>query len=157
MLENRGDEGFVQHANFAAPDGARIPIAADFNADGAIDVTVPGESSLLAGGGGIQVYRGQPRPASVDALSLDGPFAGRPNPFRDAIRFRLQPDMPARLEIFDSTGRMVRRIEAEPTRDRRDVSWDGKDARGRDVPAGIYVARVRQSGRTEATRVLRLR
>ena len=37
------------------------------------------------------------------------------------------------------------------------LTWDGRDASGRPVPAGIYFVRARHDGRTENVRLVKLR
>ncbi|HTW91060.1 MAG TPA: hypothetical protein VMH22_05070 [bacterium] len=37
------------------------------------------------------------------------------------------------------------------------VVWDGRDAAGRDVPAGVYLALVSTGGRTDETMVVKLK
>jgi hypothetical protein len=68
-----------------------------------------------------------------------------PNPFNPAtcIRFSLPAAGPVRLVVFDERGRRVRVLvhgERQPGRHR--VIWDGRDDRGRDVPAGVYLCRL---------------
>jgi hypothetical protein len=51
-----------------------------------------------------------------------------------------------KLSIYDVSGRLVRSlVDAPLSAGRHSVAWDGRDARGRSVPSGIYFARV--SGR----------
>ena len=64
-----------------------------------------------------------------------------PNPARRGIRFELPGDPGSReIEILDAAGRVIARITPGPS-----PEWDGCDRRGRPVPAGIYLARVRGS------------
>jgi len=66
-----------------------------------------------------------------------------PNPFRDNLAIRLVPT-PIRiapLEIFDSRGVLVRRIES--TKERTISHWDGRDKDGRFLPGGVYFVRMR--------------
>ncbi|HWN82771.1 MAG TPA: FlgD immunoglobulin-like domain containing protein, partial [Candidatus Udaeobacter sp.] len=66
-----------------------------------------------------------------------------PNPFaiRTELGFGMVAPGPAEIVIYNVAGGTVRRlfsgtISAESQR----VTWDGRDARGRAVPGGIYVA-----------------
>lgn len=68
-----------------------------------------------------------------------------PNPFNPRVTFQF--DLPVashtQLEIYDLRGRLVadlgsRLREAGPHR----VVWEGKDAGGRNLPSGVYLARI---------------
>jgi hypothetical protein len=76
-------------------------------------------------------------------------FANAPNPF-DAgttIRYSLPHAMPVRLVVYDLSGRTVRTLVdgAEASGERR-VTWDGRDATGARVRAGMYLARLEAGG-----------
>ena len=62
------------------------------------------------------------------------------------------------LRIFDTTGREVRTLAndvEEPGE--RQVEWDGRNAMGELVPAGIYVYELRAPGIEAARKLVRLR
>jgi hypothetical protein len=76
--------------------------------------------------------------ATVPKMSLSG---GAPNPFdaRTEIRFDVPSSGSHSLIVYDVAGRHVRTLSqghgvAGPQR----VEWDGRDDRGRRVPAGVY-------------------
>jgi flagellar hook assembly protein FlgD len=63
-----------------------------------------------------------------------------------------------RLSVLDVAGRHVRTLEAgtvAPGRHR--ASWDGADGSGRQVPAGIYFARLEAGGTVRLQKLLRIR
>lgn len=70
----------------------------------------------------------------------------RPNPFNPStvISFSLPRESTVRIEIYDATGRLVgrlldgNRLPAGP----HAVEWNGRDARGRVVPSGVYFCRL---------------
>ena len=78
-------------------------------------------------------------------VTESGPVAARPAPaltaspslFRTATAFRL-PDghRPVPVSVYDAFGRLVRRLDPASG-----LTWDGTDARGRRLPAGVYVGR----------------
>ena len=86
-------------------------------------------------------------------------LAGAPNPFSGATRlaFTLAHAGPVSLRVFDVHGREVRSL----VRDTRGagshtVTWDGRDARGAGVAAGIYFLRLETDGQSVARRLVRL-
>ncbi len=86
-----------------------------------------------------------------------------PNPFRPAVapvllRFELAAAGPVRLRIYDLRGRQVRDLldEVRPA-EAQFVPWNGRDDRGRLLPAGAYLLRMEAGGRTLHGKVLLLR
>jgi hypothetical protein len=79
------------------------------------------------------------RPAAMD-IALGSNY---PNPFRVAARtiipYTLVQDGMVRLTIFDMLGRVVRTLVADALPAGSKVAdWDGRDALGSVVPAGVY-------------------
>lgn len=84
-------------------------------------------------------------------------FAGiAPNPARAGGRFHfaLPVGTNVKLEMFDLNGRRVSTV-ADATYDAgvHDVSWNGTDANGRQLDAGLYWARFSANGKTISKRV----
>jgi len=80
-----------------------------------------------------------------------------PNPFNPSttIRFNLPVRGPARLRIFDVTGREIWSRELNPYAPGwQEVSWDGRNRDGGDVASGVYFAHVRQAGRYAACKLI---
>jgi hypothetical protein len=79
-----------------------------------------------------------------------------PNPFRDGVRLIGPRAVSAitRVTITDVAGRVVARVSPEPVGG--EAVWDGRDARGRPVPAGLYLARVDTGGRILRCRMVKL-
>ncbi|MFH1219167.1 MAG: FlgD immunoglobulin-like domain containing protein [Candidatus Eisenbacteria bacterium] len=76
------------------------------------------------------------------ALNL---FQNTPNPFgsETAIRFTIPSKMSVNLSIFDVTGRLVRSVDnRELPAGEYSASWDGNDAFGSKVGAGVYFVRL---------------
>ncbi|MDD3642916.1 MAG: FlgD immunoglobulin-like domain containing protein, partial [Candidatus Krumholzibacteria bacterium] len=73
-------------------------------------------------------------------------YQNHPNPFNPstAIRFYLDRPGTAVVEIYDISGRLVRRLE-EGHREAgyHRVEWNGADSRGIPVSSGIYLCRLR--------------
>jgi hypothetical protein len=83
-----------------------------------------------------------------------------PNPFNPSARieFSLAQAGPARLEIVDVRGRLVRvlhdgRLPAGPQAER----WDGRDEHGRAAASGVYVCRLTAGGTSRSMRLTLLR
>jgi len=105
----------------------------------------------------------------TDATDVRAPGSGparfalgsaRPNPTRGMtnLSFTLDRAAPTRVMIVDVAGRLVRTLvsrslQAGP----HAASWDGRDERGRDAPAGIYFAVVRSGERRATSRIALLR
>jgi hypothetical protein len=97
---------------------------------------------------------GPPAPAAP-ALALR---QNVPNPFRPptAIEFALPAASRARLAIYTVEGRLVRTlVDRIAPAGEHQVAWDGRDAAGREQPAGIYFYRL-DSAAGSATRKLAL-
>lgn len=64
----------------------------------------------------------------------------------------------ATLEVYDASGRMVRRLHGGtlPAGETA-VSWDGRDEVGRELPAGVYLGRIRTVDGVAATRIVMTR
>lgn len=73
----------------------------------------------------------------------------RPNPFnaRTSITYRVPPDLSPGdalgLAIFDLRGRRVGSLPLQRSPGEHQVEWDARDAAGRRLPSGMYVARFR--------------
>jgi hypothetical protein len=86
-----------------------------------------------------------------------------PNPFRPStsIGFSTPSAGDVRLRIFDGAGRLVRTLVDEPRAAGRWLeTWDGRDAAGRPVAAGVYLYRLEVTGeggrRVDETRKMTL-
>jgi hypothetical protein len=90
----------------------------------------------------------------------------QPNPFNTTTRIEFEVPagselVPAVLTLYDAGGRLVRVLEAPDAwpgaaGGHYAVSWDGGDARGASVPAGVYFYSLRLDGGTVTRRLLRL-
>jgi hypothetical protein len=82
-----------------------------------------------------------------------------PNPFRatTALQVSLARAAHVRLGIYDVSGRLVRVLVDEPLVDgTHSRVWDGRDARGRRVAAGVYFAQLALGGERHAVRMVRV-
>lgn len=101
---------------------------------------------------------GDPSPA---VLRLEPAY---PNPFRSAVAIPFGVGAAGRrggrvrLTIHDAAGRCVRVLMDSPVvAEKEVVRWDGRDARGRALPAGVYFTRLVAGGGEVSGRVELLR
>lgn len=97
----------------------------------------------------------------------DGPRPGTgtllqnvPNPFDPdtVIRFELAREGPIELSIHDVTGRLIKALLREWRPAGANVAgWDGTDAEGRPVAAGVYFTRLRTEQDQSIRKMIRLR
>jgi subtilisin family serine protease len=81
-----------------------------------------------------------------NVVSSRGFLAARPNPFgrETSLRFRITRAGPVVLEIYDTGGRRVRTVmNGMVGAGEQAAIWDGRDASGGLVPAGVYFSRLR--------------
>lgn len=93
--------------------------------------------------------------AARSAAEFRAPF---PSPARGRVTFDivLARDAPVSLAVHDAGGRRVRVLaEAEPrAAGPHRMEWDGRDGRGRRVPPGVYLARLRVAGEDAERRLV---
>jgi hypothetical protein len=115
--------------------------------------------ALACAGGSAVTEPAEPHP--------DGTLFVTPNPTRGEglIRFTVPAnsggegrDGTAWLLLYDAGGRLVRRLAAGSLVVESNVTeWDGRNATGHRVPAGIYLARVVAGSRVASGRVVLVR
>jgi hypothetical protein len=94
------------------------------------------------------------------AIDADLALSSRPNPFRGEVElsFRMAAPGYVRLELFDTAGRLVRRLlDASVLAGNHREQWNGQDASGRTIAPGVYLIRLETPRGVEARRLLRLR
>jgi uncharacterized membrane protein len=142
FLAQRGilpDPAFtIVSLNDITPDGRKI---LGWGRDTALPQTVRGLMIDLDAGATDVVM-----PGSEMQIRL----LARPNPVRagTSLEFALPSADQGALSIYDSAGRLVRRVldGAIPAGAQR-VAWDGRDATGARVPAGVYYSRLETNTR----------
>ena len=83
-----------------------------------------------------------------------------PSPFHawTSIEFVTVDPAVVDLTVYDVTGRLVRTLSRGPVSGgAHEVRWDGRDARGRAIGAGVYFLRLDVDGVVRSERVQRLR
>ncbi len=99
-------------------------------------------------------------PGSGPAFSLR---PSHPNPWRPAggeslIGFSLNRGVDIQLSIFDISGRRVRHLaRGDFPAGSYELSWDGRDERGRQASSGVYFYRLEAAGRETSRRLVLIR
>ncbi len=97
--------------------------------------------------------RGDGGPGSGAALEVVRGASAAPE-----LRVSLAAPGPARLELFDTSGRRVRvLLDGALPAGATAAAWDGRDLRGAAAPAGLYLARLVTPSGTRIARVALLR
>jgi len=153
---NDGSGGFLAAASVTTGGYGISLLLEDLDVDGAPDVLVTDHVDDL-----VWILRNTTSTgAPVAAPAGAGLAVAGANPTRGATAFRfLAPaGVSARLLVADVSGRAVRTlVEGRSSGESRVVPWDGRDDRGRPLPAGVYFVRLEAAGRREATKVTLLR
>ncbi len=110
--------------------------------------------------GGLEEVHG---PVRVDTpqwlVRVSGLMPAAPNPFvgRTNLRFYMEREGEVRLDILDVQGRLVRAFDPAvyPVGEHA-VRWDGRDASGRPLPAGVYFTRLHVAGAVKTGKVVNL-
>lgn len=129
------------------------------NGNGAYEATAPGTDPypaierLLA-----DMKRRVAAPTLLPTAAATGDLRlmNRPNPFnpRTALRFELPQAGFVRLSVYDVAGHRVRTlIEDSLPSGSHEAAWDGRDASGREVGSGSYLARLEFGGRVAVVRM----
>ena len=113
-------------------------------------------------GGTYEVIIGNQSSTGVDVVAGATTFdlAAAPNPFvADAdLQFSIPRDDRVSLAVYDVTGRLVRTLADETMAAGHYVrQWDGRDAAGGRVAAGVYLARLKTSQEEKVHKLIRVR
>ena len=113
---------------------------------------------MTKGGNRLVIYSGwAEKRVAVSGPTLFG--SPGPNPFRSgtSIRFNLSAQTDLSIEVYDIRGRMVRKIaDGNFTAGRHFAEWDGRDWKGREAPAGVYLIRMNGPVRSDSRKVIKL-
>lgn len=159
QLATTGETPVPRYRHVAAydPAGDRMMVyGGQFLFSGCV-VCAPGPleglTSLNFGPGGVTAVHEPPTPAEPAGLAVGQPW---PNPAQgiSKLSFQLAHAGMVRASVFDVSGRRVRVLKdgfcaAGPC----EVQWDGRDADGQSVAAGLYFYQVAAEGAAVARKV----
>jgi hypothetical protein len=92
---------------------------------------------------------GVPGVAETPGAGVPGGLSVEPNPVRRSatIHFQLPGGGAVRIDVYSQDGRLVRVLSAKGTgRAGESAVWDGCDAKGRRLAAGVYVCALQGGG-----------
>ncbi|MFB3909713.1 MAG: FlgD immunoglobulin-like domain containing protein [Candidatus Eisenbacteria bacterium] len=124
------------------------------------EAIAPGNDVVCVAGANLQLVPAQCASADVSE-SLPGGFVTSlvvaPNPTSGGATIHWEPrqggtDAARSLEIYDTAGRVVRRLLMSGAAS--SVTWDGRDAQGRRLPRGIYLVRGQAGDETWRGRIV---
>jgi len=154
-LENDWEECAIHVANYVTPT-AQVKLRFVACDGGAPTTCEAGIDDLVAYDAALGPV-GSPNPIVPARLAFRAPA---PNPAAGAVRLVL--DVPVAgevsVEVLDVSGRRVCTLHrGAASAGELPLTWDGRDAGGREAPAGLYFARAALGGAQALTRFARVR
>ena len=144
-------------------EGSQV-FASDVNGDGDTDLVVLGTNSASSHGG-VFVFKNQGTLATAVAAETATPTAfalgaNYPNPFNPATTIPLAVPAGAKsvdLTIYNVLGQPIRHVWAgRLPAGKHELTWDGRDAQGRSVAAGVYVYRLQVDEQAHARKMVKI-
>ena len=154
----------VLEGYYPLPGKGSQVLAGDVNGDGDTDLVVLG-TSPASDHGGVFVFINQGTPATAVASETTTPTtfalgANYPNPFNPVTTIPLAVPAGAKnvnLTIYNVLGQPMRQVWTGPlSAGEHELTWDGRDARGRPVAAGVYVYRLQVDEQTRTRKMVKL-
>ena len=165
VLVGQRDGVPVVEGRYRLPGIGNEVLAGDVNGDGATDLVVLGRS--VEGGGGAFVFlnQGVPAATAIAAETTTTPEtfvlgANYPNPFNPATTIPVSVAAGAGdvdLTIYNVLGQPVRHVWNGPlVAGEYRLAWDGRDAQGQAVAAGVYLYQLQVGDQTLIRKMVKL-
>ena len=155
----------VLEGHYPLPGEGSQVFASDVNGDDNIDLVVLG-TSPASGHGGVFVLINQGTPATAvasETATTPTAFAlgaNYPNPFNPATTIPLAvPDGASNVDltIYNMLGQPMRQVwTGSLPAGEHELTWDGRDAQGQPVAAGVYVYRLQVDEQTRTRKMVKL-
>ena len=165
VLVGQRDGVPVLEGRYRLPGTGGEVLAGDVNGDGATDLVVLGRS-VEGGPGGAFVFINQGVPATAiatETVATPAAFAlgaNYPNPFNPTTTIPLAVPAGAKdvdLTIYNVLGQPMRQVWAGPLpAGEHQLTWDGRDAQGQPVAAGVYLYRLQVGDQTRTRKMVKL-
>ena len=165
VLVSQRDGVPVVEGRYPLPGVGSEVLAGDVNGDGATDLVVLGRS-VEGGDGGAFVFLNQGVPATAiaaETAATPSAFAlgaNYPNPFNPATTIPLAVPAGAGdvdLTIYNVLGQPVRQVWNGPlAAGEHRLAWDGRDAQGQPIAAGVYLYRLQVDDQTLTRKMVKL-
>ena len=165
VLVGQRDGMPVVEGRYRLPGTGGKVLADDLNGDGATDLVVLGRS-VEGGPGGAFVFLNQGVPATdiaAETAATPSTFAlgaNYPNPFNPTTIIPVSVAAEAGdvdLTIYNVLGQPMRRVWTGPLpAGEHQLTWDGRDAQGQPVAAGVYLYRLHVGDQTRTRKMVKL-
>ncbi|MYB71208.1 MAG: T9SS type A sorting domain-containing protein [Gemmatimonadetes bacterium] len=166
VLVGQRDGMPVVEGRYPLPGVGGQVLAGDVNGDGATDLVVLGRS-VEGGDGGAFVFLNQAVPAATavaaELATTPSAFAlgaNYPNPFNPATTIPVSVAADAGdvdLTIYNVLGQPVRQVwSGSLAAGEHRLTWDGRDAEGQAVAAGVYLYRLQAGDQIRIRKMVKL-
>ena len=155
----------VLEGYYPLPGEGSQALTSDLNGDGDTDLVVIG-TSPTSDHGGVFVLINQGTPATAvasETVTTPTAFtlgANYPNPFNPATTIPLVVPTGAKnvdLTIYNILGQPLRQVWTGPLHaGKHELTWDGRDAQGQPVAAGVYVYQLQVDEQTRTRKMVKL-